>query len=83
MSSATQHLNTSVPSTRQRRIALVLRILLAIVMLFFALFPVIWIFSASINPSNSLVNQNLIPKNATLDNYRALFTSERFPFRSG
>ena len=66
--------------TRQRRIALALRILLAIVMLFFALFPVVWIFSASINPSNSLVNQDLIPPNASLENYRALLGNDRFPF---
>ncbi|MEZ4556617.1 MAG: hypothetical protein R2854_09270 [Caldilineaceae bacterium] len=66
--------------TRQRRIALALRILLAIVLLFFALFPVVWIFSASINPSNSLVNQDLIPPNASLENYRALLGNDRFPF---
>jgi ABC-type maltose transport system permease subunit len=65
----------------QRRIGLALRILLALVMLFVALFPVVWIFSASINPANSLVNQRLIPANPTLDNYRSLIASDRFPFR--
>ena len=39
---------TSVGSVRRgKRIALILRILLAIVMLTFALFPVLWIISAS------------------------------------
>ena len=66
--------------SRQRKIALALRILLAIVMLIFALFPVIWIFSASINPTNSLVGQGLIPANANLNNYRELFNNPRFPF---
>lgn len=80
MSSATAAPQRVGSITRQRRIALIFRIALAIVMLFFALFPVVWIFAASINPSNSLVSQSLIPENATLDNYRALFTSERFPF---
>src|SRR5690606_38662884 len=64
----------------QRRIALILRIILAIVTLIFALFPVVWIFSASIDPRNSLANQSLIPPRATLDNYRSLISSETFPF---
>ena len=37
--------------SRQQRVALALRIVLALAMLFFALFPVVWIFSASIDPS--------------------------------
>ncbi len=62
---------TSVGSVKRgKRIALILRILLAIVMLTFALFPVIWIISASLNPTGSLVGQPLIPPNPTLDNYR-------------
>jgi ABC-type maltose transport system permease subunit len=52
------------------------------VMLFVALFPVVWIFSASVNPSNSLVNQQLIPARPTLDNYTNLLFSEMFPFRT-
>lgn len=68
--------------SRQRRIALVLRILLAIVMLIFALFPVVWIFSASINPSNSLVNQQLIPPRPSFQNYVNLWESTMFPFRT-
>ncbi|MCC6457685.1 MAG: maltose ABC transporter permease MalG [Caldilineaceae bacterium] len=66
----------------QRRSTMILRILLAIVMLFIALFPVAWIFSASINPSNSLINQKLIPDNPTFDNYRNLLASNMFPFRA-
>jgi ABC-type maltose transport system permease subunit len=64
----------------QRRLGLALRILLAIVMLFIALFPVVWIFSASIDPSNSLVNQQLIPDRPTFDNYRNLLAGTMFPF---
>lgn len=66
----------------QQRIGLILRILLAVVMLFVALFPIVWIFSASINPSNSLVNQQLIPDRPTLENYTNLLASEMFPFRT-
>lgn len=65
----------------QRRIGLTLRIILAIVMLGFALFPVAWIASASINPSNSLANQQLIPARVTFNNYIELLNAERFPFR--
>lgn len=64
----------------QRRVALVLRILLAVVMLFFALFPVVWIFSASLNPANSLVNQKLIPDRANFDNYTRLLDGSDIPF---
>lgn len=65
----------------RRRIALIFRIVLAIVTLFFALFPVVWIFSASINPANSLANQTLIPDQPTFENYRNLVSSSIFPFR--
>lgn len=79
MSSATRQFAGRGGSLKaQRRFALAWRIALALVMLVFALFPVIWVFSASINPSNSLVNQSLIPNNPTWEHYQALST--RFPF---
>lgn len=68
--------------SRQRQTALTLRIVLAILALFFALFPVVWIFSASIDPSNSLASQALVPRNATLANYENLLRSDLFPFRT-
>ena len=46
----------------------------------FAIFPFIWIFSASINPSNTLLGQSLIPKNFTWDRYIEFFTNEQHPF---
>ncbi|RIK55679.1 MAG: maltose ABC transporter permease [Chloroflexi bacterium] len=64
----------------QRRMALILRLLLAVVMLIFALFPVVWIFSASIDPSNSLANQQLIPDRPTFENYTNLLQGTSFPF---
>jgi ABC-type maltose transport system permease subunit len=85
MSSATGRFTASVGTrsiSGQRRLGLALRIVLALVMLFIALFPVVWIFSASINPSNSLINQQLIPADPTLVNYRNLLASEMFPFRT-
>lgn len=56
------------------------RWLLALFLIFFAIFPVLWVFSASINPSNTLASAKLIPDNFGLDNYRLLFNSPQFPF---
>jgi len=46
----------------------------------FALFPVLWIASASINPTSSLATQRFIPEQVTLDHYRTLFTDPNYPF---
>lgn len=56
------------------------RWLLAIVLIVFAIFPVLWVISASINPSNTLASAQLIPDNFGWDNYRLLFESPQFPF---
>ena len=39
----------------------------------FALFPVVWVVSASVNPTSTLSGQQLVPANPTLDNFRRLF----------
>lgn len=51
------------------------------IFILFSIFPVLWIFSASFNPLNTIVGQTLIPEQTTLDNYRELFTSRQHPFR--
>ena len=80
--SNTGRFTSSVGSIRRgKRIALIFRIVLAILMLIFALFPVVWIISASFNPTGSLVGQPLIPENPTLDNYRELLTSTIHPYK--
>ncbi len=56
------------------------RWLMAIVLIIFAIFPVVWVISASINPSNTLASAKLIPDNFGWDNYRLLFESPQFPF---
>jgi arabinogalactan oligomer/maltooligosaccharide transport system permease protein len=48
------------------------RHLVAWLALAFAVFPVIWILSASFNPVGTLVSQRLIPSNFSLANYREL-----------
>ena len=45
----------------------------------FALFPILWVISASFNPANTLVGQSLVPRSISLDNYRQVFTSEQYP----
>lgn len=62
----------------------VARYAIALILIFFALFPVVWIVSASFNPSDTLGTQTLIPDNASLENYEKLLTdnefSRNFPF---
>ncbi|NND85687.1 MAG: sugar ABC transporter permease [Acidimicrobiia bacterium] len=50
--------------------------------IFFALYPVIWIISASVNPVDNLAASRLIPEGLTLDNYRGLFDDPLVPFGS-
>nr|MBN1229398.1 sugar ABC transporter permease [Anaerolineae bacterium] len=64
----------------QKSVGMALRWILAVVLILFSVFPIIWIISASFNPLSTLATQTLIPANAGLDNYRFLFESEVFPF---
>lgn len=41
----------------------------------FALFPVVWVLSASFNPSSTLAGQRVIPTDPTLENYRTLWNT--------
>lgn len=62
------------------RLSVILRLILAVFLILFSVFPVIWVFSASINPIATLANQQLIPENASFANYRELFSSDIFPY---
>ena len=66
--------------SQRRRYSIIARWLLAIFLIIFALFPVLWILSASFNPSNTLATSSLIPSSVGLDNYRQLFSSPQTPF---
>lgn len=66
--------------TQSRRIGLILRWLLAIVLIIFSIFPVIWIVSASLDPVNNLATQKLIPDNAGWENFKELVSDPIFPF---
>jgi arabinogalactan oligomer / maltooligosaccharide transport system permease protein len=56
------------------------RHLVAVLACSFALWPVIWIVSASINAVDNLTAARLIPERTTLDNFRGLFESDLTPF---
>jgi ABC-type maltose transport system permease subunit len=63
-----------------RRRGLVLRHLFLIAAAFFAIYPTIWIISASINAVDNLAGARLIPAQLTTDNYSELFTNPLTPF---
>ena len=50
-----------------------MRLIIALFLIFFAIFPVLWIISASFSGTQSLSTQTLIPAKASLLNYQALF----------
>jgi arabinogalactan oligomer / maltooligosaccharide transport system permease protein len=64
----------------QRRISIGIRLVIAVILIAFSIFPVLWMISASINPTDTLATQTLIPRNAGFGNYRELFNSNEFPF---
>ncbi len=73
-----QRLRTS--ASAQRRFSIGLRLFIAAILIFFSVFPVLWMISASLNPTGGLATQKLIPENAGVGNYRELLTSGQFPF---
>ena len=57
----------------RKRFSVAVRLVIAVILILFSIFPVLWILSASFDNSQSLATQKLIPTNAGLDNYRDLF----------
>lgn len=68
---AYQNLSTS--QNFQRRFSLTIRLIIALVLISFAIFPVLWIISASFSSTQSLSTQTLIPDRFSLVNYQRLF----------
>lgn len=66
-----QDLRTS--RTFQKRFSIAVRLIIAVFLIFFAIFPVLWIISASFSGTQSLSTQTLIPERASLINYQRLF----------
>jgi len=67
-------------SRAQRNFSIGIRLFIAAILIVFSVFPILWMFSASINPIGTLATQTLIPKNAGFGNYSELLTSTEFPF---
>lgn len=49
------------------------RYLIAFVVVLFAVYPIAWMVSASINPVDTLSSSRFVPEGATFDNYRDIF----------
>jgi len=64
----------------QRAISVGIRLIIALFLVIFSIFPILWVISASLNPTGSLATQKLIPENPGFDNYTTLITSGEFPF---
>jgi len=65
---------------RRKLLRLGAQILVTVIFVTFALFPIIWVFSASLNPTSSMANQQLIPPNASFANYQELLNNPLHPF---
>jgi ABC-type maltose transport system permease subunit len=60
---------------RQKQLSLAWRMSVAILAIAFALLPVIYIFSASINPTSSIASRAIIPAGANFDHYREILSN--------
>lgn len=65
---------------KQDRKTKLLKHLVIWIVIAFALFPLVWTFSAALNPANTLINQKLIPTNANFENFKYLFNNTQHPF---
>lgn len=66
--------------TRRKKLKLLVSVVIAVIAICYALFPVIWVLSASLDPLNMLATQQLIPRNASFKNYTDLLTDPVNPF---
>ncbi len=64
----------------QRTLLWLLRLVVALIAISFAIFPVVWIISAALNPANTLANQQLIPRNMSFQNFTDLLNDPIHPF---
>jgi ABC-type maltose transport system permease subunit len=64
----------------QQRRRLLVRLLLVGIAVAYAIFPVIWIVSVSLNPANTNVTRSIVPDGASLDWYRSLLNSDLYAF---
>lgn len=60
----------------QKRFSVAIRLLVALFLILFSIFPVLWIISAALDPANSLATQKIIPDNASFQNFLRLFNKD-------
>jgi arabinogalactan oligomer/maltooligosaccharide transport system permease protein len=63
-----------------KKFGIAIRWVIAVVLIIFSVFPLVWIISASINPVSTLATQKLIPENPSLVNFKSLVGNPIFPF---
>lgn len=72
---------TRTMGTRNRtRLAVGIKLVVATAAAAFAIFPVLYVLSAALNPSNSLIGLGIFPTRVTLDNFERLFDDPLNPF---
>jgi arabinogalactan oligomer / maltooligosaccharide transport system permease protein len=76
---ATRRTRTMGQRTR-RRVGLTLKLIVALVAVAYALFPVLYVISAALNPQDTLVGLGLLPTQITFDNFARLVESPLHPW---
>jgi arabinogalactan oligomer / maltooligosaccharide transport system permease protein len=71
-----------VVSRQERIVGDILRTVVIVLAIAFALFPVLFIIGSALNPNGELAQQGFIPRNASLANFRSLLIDdlELYPF---
>ncbi len=62
------------------RFNMIIKAGVAVLAALFAVYPVLWIISAALSPSNSLVNTRMIPTGASVANFVRLWADPQHPF---
>ncbi len=68
---------------RRKQAKLVLIAAIAAVAVAYALFPIYWVFTASVDPLNTLSSQRFLPRSVSLRNYAELLDDPANPFGLG
>jgi len=80
MSSVTTVQKLRSSAKAQRRFGVAIRLVIAVILIAFSIFPILWVISASLNPTGTLATQKLIPPNPGFGNYQTLLAMDQFPF---
>lgn len=80
MSSTTSIQRIRRSAKAQRRLSIAVRLVVAFILIVFAIFPILWMLSASFDPVGSLATQKLIPDRPGTGNYEELLVSGEIPY---